>query len=678
MARFEPDEKNRLGMEALIAFRAKDWDTAETKLVSALAESPKDFSLNMAMAEVYLRQGRAAKAFALLPLLKKLKPSHANLTEFGNTCLEKAFDEMFQAKDLQGARTMARTLAEYQEREILDVDSVPGDVAIVMAMLLGEKKDRIASICAKAGKRCALLAIRKTGELNCVQLENLWDAAAETFPQDVEVAGLCAQMNILAYRHESKARAEAFETWLKFAQDSENVGDIYNLFRICHEVELSGRKPFMACRDVLDHARSEEATDMKRLTAVICACNFLDLKYAENNLSRIRPDARMLEEARERVFNLRDTLDGLTEEVQEAAERFWFSTAASPDPLETARLSLREDKKRVAIVLPLGRVQFGRKETANLARILAPLPKYAMRIIKRAIRLLQERGLEYRMHMWPWPLCENPPLAGDARVLAYHTIAAETDSRTVIHKGSHLPDTWSVDRGGYSGWSSLSRLTREEISNLDDAPREREAFFQSLKEKFMDVNRTILPQPDSDEAMPPDGYVFLATQMPNDSVQAIAWIDQPALIAETIRWAERTGDALVIKRHPLCKDMSVTRLLDRKLPANVHVSKGPIHDLIKAARIVVVGNSGVGFESLMHGKPVIAVAPSDYQVATRTARTVDALRELLDGSDSLPDDSEFARTFVHVFLKKLVIDPSDDAAVDAALIRQFEQARWFQ
>lgn len=665
-------------MEALVAFRSKDWDTAESILVSALAELPEDFSLNMAMAEVDLRQGRAVEAFARLPLLKKLKPSHANLAEFGKTCLENAFRELFQAGDLYGARSMARTLAEYQECEILDPDSVPGDVAIAAAMLLGEKKDRIAAICASAGKKSTLLAIRNTGELNCLQLENLWDAAAETFPQDAEVAGLCAQMNILAFRHEGEARANAFETWLKFAQGSENVGEIYNLYRICHEPKILGRTPFMACRYVLDQRIGEEVTDLKRLTAVICACNFLDLDYAENNLPRIRADAPMLDAARERVAGLRDALDGLTEEVQEAAERFWSATAESPDPLAAARLSLREEKDKVAIVMPFGQVQFGRKETANHARAPAPLPKYAMRIIKRTIRLLRERGLEYKIHMWPWPLCESPPLAGDARVLAYHTIATETDCRTVIHKESHLPDTWTVDRGGYSGWSSLSRLTRDDISNLDDAPHEREAFFHALLEKFIDVNRTRLPQPESDEAMPQDGYVFLATQMPYDSVQAIAWIDQPTLIAETIRWAKKTGNALVIKRHPLCMDIRVTRLLDQELPSNVHMSRGPIHDLIKPARAVVVGNSGVGFEALMHGKPVIAVAPSDYQVATRTAQTLDALRELLDGADSLPDDSEFARTFVHVFLKKLVIDPNDDTAVDAALIRQFEQACWFQ
>ena len=678
MTSLAPEEKKRLEMEALIAFRAKDWDTAETMLVSALAGSPENFSLNMAMAEVDLRQDRAVEAFARLPLLMKLKPSRANLARFGKTCLENAFRDLFQAGDLLGARSMAGTLAEYQEREILDPDSMPGDLAIAATMLLGEEKDRIASICAKAGRKCTLLAIRRTGKLNCLQLENLWDAATETFPQDAEVAGLCAQMNVLAFRHEGKACAEAFETWLKFAQDSENVGDIYNLYRNCLEPEIMGRMPFMACRDVLDQAVGEAVTDSKRLTAVICACNFLDLNYAEKNLSQIRVGTDMLDEARERVSGLRDALDGLTVEVQEAAERFWSSTATSPDPLAAARRSLREEKDKVAIAMPFGQVQFGRKETRNHARVLAQYPKYAMRIIKRTIRLLQERGLEYRIHMWPWPLFENPPLAGDARVLAYHTIATETDSRTVIHKGSHLPGTWSIDRSGYSGWSSLRHLTRDDISNLDDAPHEREAFFHALREKFIDANRTILPQPDSSEAMPPDGYVFLATQMPSDSVQAIAWIDQPALIAETIRWAERTSKALVIKRHPLCKDIRVTRLLDRELPSNVHVSRGPIHDLIKPSSVVIVGNSGVGFEALMHGKSVIAVAPSDYQVATRTARTVDALRKLLDGADSQPDDSEFARTFVHVFLKKLVIDPDDDAAVDTALTRHFEQAHWFQ
>ena len=176
----------------------------------------------------------------------------------------------------------------------------------------------------------------------------------------------------------------------------------------------------------------------------------------------------------------------------------------------------------------------------------------------------------------------------------------------------------------------------------------------------------------------PDNYVFLATQMPSDSVLALAWINQMVLISETIRWAERTGRALVIKRHPHCRDIRVTRLLDRKLPANVHVVNGPIHDIIKPARAVVVGNSGAGFEALMHGKLVISAAPSDYQVATRTARTVDALHEHLDTLDFLSDDSVFVKTFVHVYLKKLVINPRDDKAVESALSRHFERAGWWE
>ena len=631
-----------------------------------------------AMAKVELRRGRATQARARLFLPKESRPDDdAGSGNFGDACPSDAFLTLLEKADLKGARCVARKLEALFESGYPEPNGLPGDVPVAVAALHGQERKRLIAVCAKAGPKDTLRAILRMRNLNFSGMENLWDAAMEAFPQDAEMAALCMKMNILVSRYEDrKARAEAFAAWLKFAGDSAYLGEIYKLFRICHAPKLLGRAPIAACRNAMDRATGDRMTGSRRIAEAITVCDFGDMELAEKILAGVSPDEPRLDLAREGVAGLREALGSLAEEVQDAIERFWKIAAVASDPLAVARSALREERDRVAILMPFGRAPFGRKVVVNHAKVPVPKPMHLMRIIKTTIGILQERGQAYRIHMWPWSPGKNPPLAGHVRTLAFHAIATEADTRTVVHKGSHIPDTWLIDRSGYSGFSSLRHLTRGDISRLDDAPHERDAFFRALREKYIDANFSMKRQPEAIDAVP-DDHVFLATQMPSDSVQALAWIDQPTLISEAVRWAERTGRVLTIKRHPLCRDIRVTRLLDRELPTNVHVVNGPIHDLIKPARAVVVGNSGAGFEALMHGKPVIAVAPSDYQVATRTARTVAALRELLDRVDSLPDDSDFARAFVHVYLRKLVVDPNDGNAVKAALSRNFERAGWW-
>lgn len=501
----------------------------------------------------------------------------------------------------------------------------------------------------------------------------------EAFPQDAELGALCTKMNIGVSRYEGKAREEAFKAWLEFAGESAGLGEIYGISRICYDPLLFGRASISAMRDVMDRATGDRMTGSKRAREAITACNLWDMELAEKILARIPSDEPRPDLANVCVSRLRETLDWLAEDLQDAIKRFWKFTATASDPLAAARSVLQEEKDSVAILMHFGLANFDRNSVwESKSRMREPNSLHHMRIIKTTIGILQKRRQKYRIHIWPGHLSRNPPLAGHVRTLAFHAFATKADTRTVVHKGSHLPDTWLIDRSGYSGWSSLRHLTRDDISKLDDAPHEREAFFRALHEKYIDPNFSGKFQPAASDVRLPDDYVFLATQMPSDSVQSLAWIDQPTLISETIRWAERTGRTLAIKRHPHCRDMRVTRLLDRKLPANVHVANGPIHDLIKPARAVIVGNSGAGFEALMHGKPVIAAAPSDYQVATRTVRTVDALHELLDTLDSLSDDSDFAKAFVHVYLKKLVINPRDDKAIETTLACHFEHAGWWE
>lgn len=587
----------------------------------------------------------------------------------------------FQTDDLENARDMARIIQLQLENGSLKPKKLSGDMHVIVAALLGQDRKRLAAICASAGPKNTLQAIQQMRNLNFSGMENLWDAAMEAFPRDSELATLCTELNILVSRNYGKARAELFETWLKFAGGTANIEKIYKFFRICHEFKFSGRAPIVALRDAMDRATGDGMPGAKRVAEAISACNFADLALVDRILSRLPSNEPGLAMAQERSARLREELGWLAEEVQDAIERFWNITAIASNPPAAARAALREDGDAVAILMPFGQARYGKKMIANQVSLPVPRPMHIIRIIKATIEILQNRGQKYCIHMWPW-LGKTFPLPGHIRALSFHAIASESISRTVLCKRSHIPDTWFIGRSDCSGFPSLRHLTRDDISNLDDAPQERAAFFQTLQEKYIDANISTKNQPKYKDTLLPDDYVFLATQSLSDNVQAFAWIDRLTLISEAIRWSERTGRPLVIKRHPLCRNIQVTHVLDRKLPPSVHVVNGPIHHLIKHAKAVIVANSSVGFESLMHGKLVIAVAPSDYQVATRTARTVDEFHKLLDrivslSSDSLSSEINFVKAFVHVYLKKLVVNPNDDKAMQSALSRHFELAGWW-
>lgn len=57
-------------------------------------------------------------------------------------------------------------------------------------------------------------------------------------------------------------------------------------------------------------------------------------------------------------------------------------------------------------------------------------------------------------------------------------------------------------------------------------------------------------------------------------------------------------------------------LNDANKYTNIYLYKDSIHDAIAQASTVYVINSGVGFESLLHLKPVVTFGKSDYMAMT--------------------------------------------------------------
>jgi hypothetical protein len=79
----------------------------------------------------------------------------------------------------------------------------------------------------------------------------------------------------------------------------------------------------------------------------------------------------------------------------------------------------------------------------------------------------------------------------------------------------------------------------------------------------------------------------------------------------------------------------------------VHGVDGNIHDLVSRSSAVFTINSGVGFESLFHDKPVITFGDSDYARVTYRAtaeRLDDARRYAIEYTDAQRDR---ARQFLY-------------------------------
>lgn len=75
---------------------------------------------------------------------------------------------------------------------------------------------------------------------------------------------------------------------------------------------------------------------------------------------------------------------------------------------------------------------------------------------------------------------------------------------------------------------------------------------------------------------------------------------------------------LLVKRHPLCNNTILEKLLIKyEKEKKIMIFNGSIHDAISKCTTVYVINSGVGFEALLHLKPVVTFGKSDYMSVTK-------------------------------------------------------------
>lgn len=228
-----------------------------------------------------------------------------------------------------------------------------------------------------------------------------------------------------------------------------------------------------------------------------------------------------------------------------------------------------------------------------------------------------------------------PPDPPEAEFKIYaHKTRREVPHSNLFYKEMHLKGLFTLDADGWGPEHSAMRRR----PNLDAVDPERaERFVGALRHDFLRTGRSKHAQPARrpiDDRLKP--YVLVPLQLPTDDTilnySPVSVIEFVHIIAD---WADKAKHNVIFKLHPAVEHPGLAEAVHQRMASSRYLFCLPenIHSLIAEARGVIVINSGVGFESLIHGKPVVTFGQCDYQWATfrGTARNLPEALDYFEG-----------------------------------------------
>ncbi len=195
-----------------------------------------------------------------------------------------------------------------------------------------------------------------------------------------------------------------------------------------------------------------------------------------------------------------------------------------------------------------------------------------------------------------------------------HTISKNINQNIINIKPFYLPDYYYFDKMGFSAWSEIVSL---KSSFLFKNNNNVNLFFKKHYDNIVLKNLSKYNQPEKKQLELPNKYFFLPLQLVDDTVNKLCEHSTENFLKKFINIFSKSHENLIIKRHPKCKSQIITSILNNIDVKNIMILDASIHDLISGCSAVLVNNSGVGFESLFHLKPVYTFGRSDYQIVCR-------------------------------------------------------------
>jgi hypothetical protein len=308
----------------------------------------------------------------------------------------------------------------------------------------------------------------------------------------------------------------------------------------------------------------------------------------------------------------------------------------------------------------------------------AKLPDSFHSPFRSGLECLIRMFLNHGWQVMPWLTWAGgliPPCAPRGRLsFSYHTHGGAPGRWH--YKFGHFSNLMQIDPQGYAGFSSLASADAREIltatTGLDDAA------IASALDVYREIylTRRVTWRAQRVDASPSlergRRTIFVPLQDPFDEVATLAYLT-PSEMLRGIACAVGPQDRVYVKRHPVDASGRTSALLATLAndPRFV-VTDASIHDLFETSDLVVTINSGVGFEALLAGLPVITCGGADYHLATGVARRTEELTKLVQAS-SWPALAWRSRVVYH-YLAQHVFDPADPVAFEEKLVQRLGPA----
>ena len=280
------------------------------------------------------------------------------------------------------------------------------------------------------------------------------------------------------------------------------------------------------------------------------------------------------------------------------------------------------------------------------------------RMLARVCEALAERDVVVRFELSSTRATFAPRSSpGSGFRIAWHCIGEEPNVWRV--KDAPIPGYYLFDRTGFSGWAEIGRHPerfKEPIDRMDAGAAR--SFVRDLRGTLVERNLSKYPQP-RPGSIDPGPFVFFPLQLLDDTVVALQRFPTLDVLDRAAAIAQDKQKRLVVKRHPQCTNERVGRALTRLTRHNEYVRQtdASIHAILRACDAVLVANSGVGFEALIHHRPVYTFGGSEYELVTQQLATLDDVASVFSPSH----DTDFDRIdrYLTYFLRQYCFSPDD-------------------
>jgi hypothetical protein len=209
----------------------------------------------------------------------------------------------------------------------------------------------------------------------------------------------------------------------------------------------------------------------------------------------------------------------------------------------------------------------------------------------------------------------------------------------------HMRNLFTLDSNGWGEDHSGNRLFAPALIGDVDARQ----FCENLSARLFQSGESKCHQPEASEVETPVSFILVPLQIPRDYVLLHhSKVSVNEFIQAVAEWADVARVNVAFKLHPHNRaDFDLIKLVNDSCHSSEYVTKieGNINSLIKKCAGVMVINSGTGFESLIHGKPVVTFGACDYKVATFDG----SLHQLNNALEYVSDFSESERMLGYKF-----------------------------